>query len=279
MYVVATPIGNRKDITLRALDVLKEVDLIAAEDTRFTGRFLAAYDIKRPFISYHEHNEDKRTPELIERMKNGESIALLSDAGTPSVSDPGYRLIKAAIAQEIPVIPIPGASAAVAALSVSGLPTDAFLFVGFPARGKGKRLKFLKMLANEARTIVFYESPKRIIPLMEEMVEAMGDRCAVLAREMTKIHEEFLRGRLTEIITCMKNRSAVKGEITLLLAGRETEELPLAIIQRELKKRLDTDAGRVKQAVKEISDKYGVRRNKVYETAMKLREDNWVIKK
>ena len=196
LYVVATPIGNKDDITLRALRVLGEVDFVAAEDTRHTGRFLAHHKIKSRLISYHEHNEAERTPDLIKKLMDGSSIAVVSNAGTPSVSDPGYRLVKTAIDSGIMVIPIPGVSATITALSAAGLPIDSFIFMGFPARKKGKRLKQLSGLANENKTIVFYESPRRILNLIEEIIIIMGDRYGVLSREMTKLHEEFLRGNL-----------------------------------------------------------------------------------
>ena len=191
LYVVATPIGNREDITLRALNILRDVDLIAAEDTRKTGKLLAFYQIKNRLISFHEHNEKKRTPEMIAKLLKGVSIALVSNAGTPSVSDPGYRLLKAAIANHITVSPIPGASAVTAAMSVAGLPTDSFVFIGFAPKKKGKRLKFLAELSAEPRSLVFYESPQRILALLEEIISCMNDRNAMLAREMTKLHEEF----------------------------------------------------------------------------------------
>jgi len=273
LYVVATPIGNREDITLRALDVLKKVNVIAAEDTRHTGRFLSSHGIDTDLISYHDHNEAMRAPVLIKRLKKGESIALLSNAGTPLVSDPGYRLIKSAITENIDVVPIPGVSAAIAALSVAGLPTDRFVFEGFPARKKGKRLKQLKILANDTRTIVFYESPKRIISFLEEIVAILGNRYGVLAREMTKIHEEFLRGSMTEIIDRLKERSAVKGEITLLVTSKdEDEDVSMECIRTELEKKLATNESGLAGVVKDIAVKYGVSKGSVYEMALKLKE-------
>lgn len=272
LYIVATPIGNRKDITLRALDVLKQVDWIAAEDTRTSGRFLSAHGISGDLISYHDHNEDERTPELIKKLKKGDSIALLSNAGTPSVSDPGYRLVKTAIENYIDVIPIPGASAAIAALSVSGLPTDSFIFIGFPARKKGKRLNQLKILANDTRTVVFYESPKRIIQFMEEIIASFGDRYGVLAREMTKMHEEFIRGRMTEIIENLKQRPTVKGEITLIVMGHDASDISKEDLQNEIEDRLKTGKDSMSDLAKYIAEKYGVSRNIVYEMALKLKK-------
>ncbi len=242
LYVVATPIGNREDITLRALNILRDVDLIAAEDTRKTGSLLAHYQIKNRLISFHEHNEKKRTPEIIAKLLDGISIALVSNAGTPSISDPGYRLIEAAIANKITVSPIPGVSAATAAMSVSALPTDSFVFIGFLPRKKAKRQQFLNELAVEPRPVIFYESPKRILTLLEEIISCMGDRPTVLAREMTKLHEEFIRGSVSEILKTLKSRTEIKGECTLLIAGFEgKEELNSGIITTEIKAALDSN--------------------------------------
>ncbi len=273
LYVVATPIGNRDDITLRALNILEKVDLVASEDTRHTGRLLRYHKIKANLISYHEHNERERTPELIHRLKRGESVAIVSNAGTPSVSDPGYRLINEAIARGIKVIPIPGVSAAITALSVAGLPTDSFVFVGFPARKKGKRLKQLEELANEARTIVFYESPKRILSLMEDLMMTMGDRYGVLSREMTKIHEEFIRGFLSEIIQTLKTRHVIKGECTLLVSGyKKDEDVSMETIRSEIKKGLEIKGSRLSDLAKEIAKRYYIPKNMVYEEALKIKE-------
>ena len=222
LYIVATPIGNKDDITLRAVKVLGEVDLIAAEDTRETGNLLAYHKIKNNLISCHEHNETRRVPGLINKLENGLSIALVSDAGTPSVSDPGYRLINEAIAENIRIIPVPGVSAATAALSASGLATDSFIFIGFAAKRKEKRKKHLKKLADESKTIIFYESPRRILTFLDEIIETMGDRYAVLAREMTKRYEEFIRGLLSEIKKNLKKRPSIKGELTLLVAVNDS---------------------------------------------------------
>ena len=198
LYVVATPIGNMDDITLRALKILDQVDFIAAEDTRRTGKLLKYHNIKGRLISFHEHNEKERTPLLLERIESGSSIALVSNAGTPTVSDPGYMLLRSAVEKGIKVIPVPGASAVVASLSISGLPTDSFIFIGFPAKKKLKRFKQLQELADEKRTLIFYENPGRITTFIKELVDVMGDRYGVLCREMTKLHEEFIRGRLSE---------------------------------------------------------------------------------
>jgi 16S rRNA (cytidine1402-2'-O)-methyltransferase len=272
LYVVATPIGNREDITLRALNTLKEVDLVAAEDTRKTGNFLGHYQIKNRLISFHEHNEKKRTPELIGKLLCGMTVALVSNAGTPSVSDPGYRLIEAAIANNIKVVPIPGVSAATAAMSVSGLPTDSFVFVGFAPRKKGKRLKWLAELSAEPRPLIFYESPRRILSLMENMISCMGDRNAMLAREMTKIHEEFIRGTLSQIAKTIGTRPAIKGECTLLVAGSEAaEQIDTEIVKTELKVALQDGQKSLSDITRAIARKYGLPKNEVYDLALKIK--------
>jgi 16S rRNA (cytidine1402-2'-O)-methyltransferase len=272
LYVVATPIGNREDITVRALNTLQEVDLIAAEDTRKTGNLLSHHKKKNRLISYHEHNENKRTPEIISKLLDGISIALVSNAGTPSVSDPGYRLIATAIENNIKVIPIPGVSAATAAMSVSGLPTDSFVFMGFPPRKKGKRLKFLTKLAVEPHPLIFYESPQRILAFLEEIISRMGDRPAVLAREMTKLHEEFIRGSVSEILMTLKKRVKVKGECTLLVAGRkEKEEIDFEVVEAEIKAALKKHQSGLSEITRLIAQKYGLSKNKVYEIGLKIK--------
>lgn len=272
LYVVATPIGNMDDITLRALNVLDQVDLIAAEDTRHTGKLLKYHNIKSHLISYHEHNEKERTPLLIERIASGLSIALVSNAGTPTVSDPGYILLQSAVEKGIKVIPIPGASAGIAALSISGLPTDSFVFIGFCAKKKAKRLKQLQELADEKRTLIFYENPGRILAFMEELADVMGDRNAVLCREMTKLHEEFLRGRLSELKDTLSHRPAVKGECTLLVKGcEEKKEVSRDVMRAELIEALDKKGGKISEASRIIAKKYGLSKNEVYEEALKLK--------
>jgi len=274
LYVVTTPIGNMEDITIRALKTLDQVDLVAAEDTRHTGRLLAHHDIKNNLISYHEHNEEVRTPVLIHRLKAGSSVALVTNAGTPAVSDPGYRLVKAAIANHIRVIPIPGVSAVIAAISAAGLPTDSFIFAGFPARKKSKRMEQLETLANENRTLIFYESPGRILSLMEEIMNVMGNRYCVLCREMTKLHEEFLRGILSEIMDTLHQRPAVKGECTLLVKGcEENNNVSLDVVRAELIKGLAKKGSKLSEVTRTVAQKYGLPKNKVYEEALKLKAE------
>jgi 16S rRNA (cytidine1402-2'-O)-methyltransferase len=220
LYLVATPIGNLEDITLRALRILKEVDQIACEDTRHTQKLLNHYDIHKSLISYHEHNEITRAPELVIAMESGAKIALVSDAGMPLVSDPGYRLVTLCVRHHIPVVPIPGPSALLTALSASGLPNEEFLFVGFLPNRSGERRRALERLRIEDRTIIFYEAPHRVAETVAEAREILGDRNACLAREVTKLHEEFRRGRLSEIAASLAERPA-RGEITLLIAPED----------------------------------------------------------
>jgi len=223
LYLVATPIGNLEDITLRALRILKEVDQIACEDTRHTLKLLNHYDIHKPLISYHEHNELTRAPELVLAMENGSSIALVSDAGMPLVSDPGHRLVTLAIRHHIPVVPIPGPAALLAALSASGLPNEEFLFVGFLPARSGERRRALEHLRIEQRTMIFYEAPHRIADTVADALAMLGNRSACLAREVTKLHEEFRRGKLFDLVQSLGDHPA-KGEITLLIGPPEPVE-------------------------------------------------------
>jgi 16S rRNA (cytidine1402-2'-O)-methyltransferase len=275
LFVVATPIGNLEDITLRAIKTLKQVDLIAAEDTRHTRRLLEAHGINSRLISYHEHNEHQRTPELIERLAQGNTIALVSDAGTPTVSDPGYRLVQAAAAHRIRVVPIPGVSAAVTALSAAGLSTDSFIFVGFPARKKTRRINQLKLLAKEPYTLIFFQSPKRVVSLLEEIYTAMGERQAVVARELTKIHEEFIHGNLSEILNILNQRSHIKGECTVLVAGAEDEQPSETHLDAAIREALSTETtGSLSQIARTLAKQFKIPRQVVYEKALQIREDD-----
>jgi 16S rRNA (cytidine1402-2'-O)-methyltransferase len=227
LYVVATPIGNLEDITLRALRVLQEVDLIATEDTRRTRILLDHYQIDKPLTSLYDHNEVQKAPILLRRLQEGISIALVSEAGTPRISDPGYRLVQLAISQQITVIPIPGPSAVVTGLSVAGLPTDRFVFEGFLPKKAGKRRRRLEALREEPRTLVFYESPRRVRDLLSEMQAQWGNRRVVVARELTKKFEAILRGRITEVQTQLEERPP-QGEVTLVVEGAVAEGRPSA---------------------------------------------------
>jgi len=223
LYLVATPIGNLEDITLRALRILKEADQIACEDTRHTQKLLNHYDIAKPLVSYHEHNEMTRAPELVLAMERGAQIALVSDAGMPLVSDPGYRLVTLALRHRLAVVPVPGPSALLAALSASGLPNEEFLFAGFLPARSGERKRALERLRIEDRTMILYEAPHRIEETLAAALEVLGDRPACLAREVTKMHEEFRRGTLSELAASLAERPA-RGEITLLIGPVPAEE-------------------------------------------------------
>jgi 16S rRNA (cytidine1402-2'-O)-methyltransferase len=238
LYLVATPIGNLEDITVRALRVLGEADLIACEDTRRTAKLLNHYSIKKETISYHEHNEMTRAAELVIRMEQGARVALVSDAGTPVISDPGHHLVSMCLRHRIPVIPIPGPSAAIAALAVSGLAAEEFLFVGFLPPRAGDRRKGLERLAKEQRTLVFYEAPHRALEMLSAAVEILGRRQAVIARELTKVHEEFLRGDLAELLVRAR-RSPLRGELTVLIAGAQPGDLPLELPTAPLRERVE----------------------------------------
>jgi len=218
LYVVSTPIGNIKDITLRALEVLKEVDLILCEDTRRTRPLLTHYGISNELLSYNEHNEHERIPYVIKLMENGKNIAIVSDAGTPGISDPGYRLVREARLKGLEVVSVPGPSAIIAALSISGLPTDRFVFEGFLPRKKSKRLKRLELLKKEDRTIIIYESVHRIERTLQEILDIIGDREIALCRELTKLHEEVKFGMLSEIL---KEGIKAKGEFVIVLRGKD----------------------------------------------------------
>jgi 16S rRNA (cytidine1402-2'-O)-methyltransferase len=269
LYLVATPIGNLEDITLRALRVLKEVDVIACEDTRQTQKLLTHYGIPTRTVSYHEHNEMTKAAELVVDLESGAKIALVTDAGMPGISDPGFRLIALAIRHHVPVIPIPGASAFLAALVASGLPTDSFRFSGFLPAKSGQRRKLLESVRESPRTQVFYEAPHRLLDTLTEVIEVLGtDRHIVVAREVTKLHEEFLRGRAVEVREQLSTRGEVKGEITLLIAKAEGSELRAASsevsIGQRVKQIMKDDQVDEKGALKKVAKERGVGKSEAY---------------
>jgi 16S rRNA (cytidine1402-2'-O)-methyltransferase len=271
LYVVATPLGNRDDITIRALNTLRDVDLIAAEDTRKTRTFLKLHAIENRLISYHEHNEAERTPKLVTRLQQGLSIALVSNAGTPTVSDPGYRLIEAALENDLNVIPIPGVCAATAALSVAGLPTEAFIFAGFPAKKKSRRQRQLDGFAGDPRTLIFYESPRRVLTLIHEIIDKLGNRRGVLAREMTKIHEEFIRGRLSEIADQLASRNIIRGECTLLVAGEEcAQRQSWTEVAQQIESAVKAGQTSLSAIARDIALSSGIAKNKIYTEALRI---------
>ena len=275
LFIVATPIGNLGDLTARARETLAGVDLIAAEDTRHTGQLLAQLRIRTPLLALHEHNEAARAEELVERLRQGARIALVADAGTPLISDPGFRLVATAAAAGVAVVPVPGACAAVAALSVAGLPTDRFVFEGFlPARAAARRAR-LAALAAEPRTLVFYEAPHRIGATLADLAAAFGDaRQAVLARELTKLHETVYRGSLGELVArAAAEPNLARGEAALVVAGAAQAAPPAAVDAARLDRLL---AGLLaglplSQAVDLAAELSGERRNRVYERALALK--------
>ena len=269
LYLVATPIGNLDDITLRALRVLKGVDLIACEDTRQTQKLLNHYGIATRTVSYHEHNEMTKAAELVVDLEGGAKIALVTDAGMPGISDPGFRLITLAIRHHVPVVPIPGASAFLAALVASGLPTDSFRFSGFLPAKRGERRSLLESLRTSPRTQVFYEAPHRIVETLEDVVEVLGGaRHVVVAREVTKLHEEFLRGRAEEILETLKSRGEVKGEITLLIAKVEEhvqdEASARVSVRRRVEQIMSEESVDEKAALKKVAKEMGVSKSEAY---------------
>jgi 16S rRNA (cytidine1402-2'-O)-methyltransferase len=266
LYLVATPIGNLEDITLRALRVLKEADLIACEDTRQTQKLLQHYAIHKEMISYNAHNELTRAPELVIQLEEGAQVALVSDAGTPVVSDPGHRLVVLCLRHHIPVVPIPGPSAFVAALAASGMPTEEFLFVGFLPPRAGARRKKLDALKSEPRAVVFYEAPHRLADTLSDAADILGSRHAVVAREVTKIHEEFLRGSLGELRDAARKR-APRGEITLLIGPAVEGELQAVPVMplRQRVEQLETESGLDrKAALKQAARERGLGKREAY---------------
>lgn len=269
LYIVATPLGNLEDITLRAIRVLKDVSVIACEDTRRTVKILNRYEIRTPLFIFHEYNKVRAGTSLLRRLRDGESVALVSDAGTPAISDPGYELVREAIGAGVRIEVVPGPSALVASLVVSGLPTDHFTFEGFlPARGE-KRRKALQALGAETRTMIFYESPQRVAAFLREAAEVFGDRRACVVRELTKIHEEILRGSLPELAGELSGRETVLGEITVVIAGGvKTVELSVEEIVREA---LEDSPGSSRDMAREIAERTGLSRKEVYAEILRQR--------
>ena len=265
LYVVATPIGNLEDITYRAVRILREAELIACEDTRHTRKLLDHYSIEGKLISYHEHNEAERARELVERLQEGVSVAQVSDAGMPGISDPGYRVIKLAIEHDITVVPVPGPSALIAALAASGLPTDAFEFRGFLPAKSGQRRTELESVRTRECTVIFYEAPHRIHEALDDVVAMLGpERPVVVARELTKVHEEFLRGTAGELLVQVRERE-LKGEITLMIGRavgeQQAETIDLGARLREIMREQNVDE---KSALKLLARERGVSKSEVY---------------
>ena len=269
LYLVATPIGNLEDITLRAIRVLKQADVIACEDTRQTQKLLSHYGITTRTTSYHEHTELTRAPELVLELEQGARIALVTDAGMPGISDPGYRLITLAIRHHVPVVPIPGPSAFLAALAASGLPTDSFRFSGFLPAKAGQRRTFLQSIRDSPLTQVLYEAPHRVKEALQDVVEVLGaERQVVVAREVTKLHEEFLRGRAGEILRMLSDRGEIKGEITLLIGKAEGTATKAALAPASIRQRLGQIMAEEKldekAALKKVAKEMGVSKSEAY---------------
>ena len=264
VYLVSTPVGNLEDITMRAVRILREVDLIACEDTRCTGRLLRHFGIEKPLLSCHEHNEAHRAREIAARAAEGASVALVSDAGTPGISDPGYRVVRTAVEAGVNVVPIPGPTAAVAALSASGLPTDSFLFRGFLPPKRAARRAALRDLAASRATVVLYEAPHRVLATLADLRDVLGNRRVVVARELTKLHEEYLRGTAESVLQELAGRTVVKGELVVLVGpdqGRPQipeESLPARVrqLEREGCKRMD--------AIKQAAREHGIGKREAY---------------
>jgi 16S rRNA (cytidine1402-2'-O)-methyltransferase len=276
LFVVATPLGNLEDITLRALRVLKEVSLIAAEDTRHSRKLLAHYGISTPLTSYYDAIERHKAPALIARLRQGSSLALISDAGTPGIADPGYHLVCAAIAAGVRVEPIPGPSAVAAALSVAGLPTDRFVFEGFVPAKAGARRKFFSALAQETRTLVVYEAARRLVACLHDLEAGLGDRQVVMLRELTKVFEEVLRGTAGQLATQLGERAATRalqGEVTLVIAGGEAPAPPAAEVLSAAIERLRGEGMSLKEIARVLARERGLSRRDVYQAGLILAAD------
>jgi 16S rRNA (cytidine1402-2'-O)-methyltransferase len=267
LYVVSTPIGNLEDITFRAIRVLKEVDIIAAEDTRHSLKLLNHYGISKPLISYWSETEKVRSVDILNKLRSGLSIALISDAGTPGISDPGALLIKKAIEEGIEIISVPGPSAFVAALSISGLSTDEFTFFGFLPQKQTHRQKRLKDIAFEQRTLIFYEAPHRLLDTLKDMLDILGNRKAVVVKEITKIHEETVRGYLEDIIEIIRDKK-IAGEYVIIMEGAKGKTLNIEEALSEVRLLIKKGKGR-KEAVKIVADEYGISKKELYEKSLK----------
>ena len=271
LYIVGTPIGNLEDITLRALRILKEADVIACEDTRTTPKLLSRYGIDKPLLSYHEHNETARAEEIAALLAEGKSVALVTDAGTPCISDPGYRAARLASGRGFDVLPVPGPSAAVAALSVSGLPTSGFVFLGFPPRTKKALTELLSRVKDYPETLVFYESPNRVLKTLAVMLDTLGDRNISLGREITKLYEETMRGKVSEVLKRLEEKGGVKGEVTLVIegAGKKSSTPDAETVDGLLEVYMEEGLS-LKDAVKKASEETGASKSSTYKRALKI---------
>jgi 16S rRNA (cytidine1402-2'-O)-methyltransferase len=282
LYLVATPVGNLEDITLRALRILKEADLIACEDTRHTSKLLTRYSITTPRESYHKFNEENRTPRLLQMLRGGKNIALVSDSGTPLVSDPGYDLVSCCRREGITVIPVPGPSAAIAALIGSGLPADTFFFAGFLPPRASLRRRRLEELAAIPSTLIIFEAPHRLLASLEDMIAVLGPRRATMAREVTKIHEEFLHGSLPEILDVLRTRPGIQGEVTLVIERGEKISIHSAwpeSIRQHLAEEMERTGLARNEALKAVAKQRGISRREAYDALndeLRMKEDSGV---
>lgn len=272
LYIIATPIGNLEDMTYRAVRILGEVDLVAAEDTRHSLKLLNHFNISKPLTSYFDHNQQFKGERILNALRQGKSVALISDAGTPCISDPGYNLVRDAVAEGIAVVPIPGACAAIAALSASGLPSDSFTFAGFPPARQGKRRAFLADMARLPGTLVLYEAPHRLEGTLRDIREVLGDRQVVVARELSKIYEEFIRGPVAEVMATV-SQGQVRGEIVILIAPGEAVQEQTEALDTLLRRLLDEEALSVKDAARKAALITGGSRNEAYSEALRLRNE------
>ncbi|MFZ3089075.1 MAG: 16S rRNA (cytidine(1402)-2'-O)-methyltransferase [Nitrospirota bacterium] len=270
LYIVSTPIGNLEDITQRAIRVLKEVSIIAAEDTRHTQKLLNHYQIETHQTSYHDHNKEEKAEALISKLKEGKDAALVCDAGTPGISDPGYYLIKRAIEENIKVVPVPGVSAVITGLSVSGLPTDRFLFEGFLPQKKNARIERLKKLEKEERTIILYEAPHRFIKTLKDIHDILGNRRTAVARELTKIHEEIVRGTVEEIIKAFEGKK-IRGEVTIILEGAKREaEQKIDGIKEAIQRIINEEGVSRSEAARRAAIRLGISKKEAYKESLKV---------
>lgn len=272
LYIIATPIGNLEDMTYRAVRILSEVDLIAAEDTRHSRKLLNHFNISRPLTSYFDHNRQLKGERILNTLLQGKSVALISDAGTPCVSDPGYHLVKDAVAAGVVVVPIPGSCAAIAALSASGLPSDLFTFAGFPPARQGKRRSFLAGVAGVPGTLVLYEAPHRLEDSLRDLCEVLGERQIVVARELTKIYEEFIRGTVSEVLDVVTAQDKARGEVVILVAPGEPVEQDAEPLDAVLSRLLDVEGLSLKDAARKAAEITGLSRSEAYSEAIRLKK-------
>jgi 16S rRNA (cytidine1402-2'-O)-methyltransferase len=272
LYIIATPIGNLEDITYRAVRILGEVDLIAAEDTRHSLKLLNHFGISKPLTSYFDHNQQLKGERILIALRQGKSVALISDAGTPCISDPGYQLVRDAVAENIRVIPVPGSCAAITALSASGMPTDAFTFAGFPPSRQGKRRTFLAGMNNLPGTLVLYEAPHRLLDTLNDIGEVLGDRQVIVARELTKVFEEYVRGTVAEVISAV-SQGTVRGEVVLLIAPGEAQPEEVEPLENALARLMAEGTLSIKDIAKQAAVISGVSRSEAYAEALRLKNN------